>query len=359
MLVLGLTSPKGHKHYIAAAFPSACGKTNLAMLTPSRPGWKVETVGDDICWMHRRDDGRLWAINPEFGLFGVAPGTSRKTNPNALATIAHDTIFTNVALRKGNLPWWEGLNQLDEGEVVRDWRGRPWVTGDPSPAAHPNSRFTAPLRQCPTATGTFELGSGVPISAIIFGGRRSKLAPLVYEARSWRYGVYVGATLVSETTAAATGAVGNLRHDPMAMLPFCGYNMGDYFGHWLSFEKTLHAPPKIFHVNWFRTGADGRFLWPGFGDNVRVLQWILDRVDGTVRGHESPIGTLPLHSELDLDGLDLPSERAHELLSIDGAGWLSEAGRALEFLGKFGARLPQGLLVEHGALVRRLHESLH
>jgi phosphoenolpyruvate carboxykinase (GTP) len=359
MLIVGLTSPEGRTHYVAAAFPSACGKTNLAMLVPTLPGWKVDTVGDDICWMFPRGDGRLWAINPENGMFGVAPGTSPKTNPNAMASLSHEAIFTNVALRSGGRVWWEGLGELDEHEWLEDWRGTTWpANGVKAPAAHPNARFTAPLRQCPSATGSFELGSGVPISAIIFGGRRAKVVPLVYEALSWRHGVYMGATMVSETTAAATGAVGVPRNDPMAMLPFCGYHMGDYFGHWLRVGDKLTHPPKVFHVNWFRTGEDGAFLWPGFGDNIRVLKWILERVDGRAAARESVIGHLPHHQSLDLRGMALTKERLAQLLAIDEGAWLREAWRTSEFLGRFSDRLPGGLWAEHEALLKRLHHTL-
>lgn len=360
MLIVGLKSPQGRKHYIAAAFPSACGKTNLAMLVPSLPGWSVDTVGDDICWMHRGEDGRLWAINPENGMFGVAPGTSLRTNPNAMRSLGHDVIFTNVALRSGRRVWWEGLDSLDGDEMVEDWRGTLWTAREaPSPLAHPNSRFTVALDQCPSATGTFDLASGVPISAIIFGGRRAKLAPLVYQARSWRHGVYIGATMVSETTAAAAGELGIPRHDPMAMLPFCGYNMGDYFAHWLAVGKKLTRPPAIFHVNWFRTGKDGRFLWPGFGDNIRVLKWILERVDGTASAIETPIGMLPQEGSIDVSGLELPGSRLSELLAVDTAAWITEAARSFEFLKRFGMRLPADLMTEHHQIVKRLQESLH
>ena len=358
MLILGLTNPRGETNYVAAAFPSACGKTNLAMLVPNLPGWKVDTVGDDICWMHPGDDGRLWAINPESGMFGVAPGTSLQTNPNAMRSLTHDVIFTNVALRADRRVWWEGMSKLGQHEFLEDWRGAKWTAGGVAPpAAHPNSRFTVPLAQCPSATGSFNAASGVPISAIIFGGRRAKLAPLVYEARNWQHGVYVGATMVSETTAAATGAVGIARNDPMAMLPFCGYNMGDYFAHWLSIGKSLSRAPKIFHVNWFRTGDDGRFLWPGFGDNIRVLKWILERVDGTTATREGAIGLLPHENAIDLSGMDFPKERLFELLAVDGSAWLKEALRTLEFLAQFGSHLPESLLAEHRLLVRRLQTA--
>jgi phosphoenolpyruvate carboxykinase (GTP) len=360
MLILGLTSPAGRTHYVAAAFPSACGKTNLAMLVPSLPGWKVDTVGDDICWMHPGEDGRLWAINPENGMFGVAPGTSLKTNPNAMQSLTRDVIFTNVALRTGKRVWWEGMSKLEEGERLEDWQGRPWTAGaSTTPAAHPNSRFTAAIARCPSARGSFDLTTGVPISAIVFGGRRAKLAPLVYESLSFSHGVYVGATMVSETTAAATGAVGVPRNDPMAMLPFCGYNMGDYFAHWLSMGARLSKPPRFFHVNWFRTGSDGRFIWPGFGDNIRVLKWMLERVDGTRSAQESPLGYLPHPDSIDLDGVDLPRERLYELLSIDGAAWREEAARNSEFLKSFGDRLPAELASEHERFVSRLRASLH
>jgi phosphoenolpyruvate carboxykinase (GTP) len=360
MLILGLTSPEGRTHYVAAAFPSACGKTNLAMLVPTLPGWHVETVGDDICWLHPGEDGRLWAINPENGMFGVAPGTSAKTNFNAMRSLAHDAIFTNVALRSGRKVWWEGMCKLDEAELLTDWRGEPWTAaGAQGPAAHPNSRFTAPLSQCPSAGPSFNLTTGVPISAIIFGGRRAKLAPLVYEARDFRHGVYIGATMVSETTAAATGDVGVPRNDPMAMLPFCGYNMGDYFAHWLELGGKLARPPKVFHVNWFRTGDDGRFLWPGFGDNVRVLKWIVERVEGRAEARDCAIGLLPYPEEIDLSGMDLPKYRLLQLLAIEGFSWIEEADRNLMFLRRFGDLLPIGLLTEHRRLTQRLTESVH
>ena len=359
MLILGLTSPEGRTHYVAAAFPSACGKTNLAMLVPGLPGWKVDTVGDDICWMHVGPDGRLWAINPENGMFGVAPGTSLRTNPNAMRSLDRDVLFTNVALRPDGRVWWEGMEKLGAGEALTDWKGQDWTEGaSATPAAHPNSRFTAPIKQCPSALGTFDHPQGVPISAILFGGRRAKLAPLVYEARSWQHGVYVGATMVSETTAAATGAVGVPRNDPMAMLPFCGYDMGDYFQHWLDMGKRLENPPKIFHINWFRTGEDGRYLWPGFGDNIRVLKWILDRVEGHGGAIATPIGATPSAAALDIAGLDVSPVALAQMLSVDSAAWLQEAGRGLDFLGRFGVRLPRALVEEHVGLVQRLHDAV-
>jgi phosphoenolpyruvate carboxykinase (GTP) len=354
MLIVGIRNPAGRMHYIAAAFPSACGKTNLAMLVPSRPGFQIETVGDDICWMHVGDDGRLWAINPEAGMFGVAPGTSVKTNPNALRSLSQEVIFTNVALRADGTAWWEGKSELEPGEVLQDWRGQRWTPDSGAPAAHPNSRFTVPLRQCPTTKGSFDDPRGVPISAILFGGRRAKLAPLVYEARSFNHGVYMGATMVSETTAAATGQIGVPRNDPMAMLPFCGYNMGDYFRHWLAVGRRLQRPPKIFHVNWFRTGGDGRYLWPGFGDNVRVLDWIIRRVEGTAEAVETPIGHVPLPQSLDTTDLDLPEGAISELLSVDARAFMDECSRNAEFLKRFGDRLPQPLWDEHAALCERL-----
>jgi phosphoenolpyruvate carboxykinase (GTP) len=357
MMVVGITSPEGRKHYVAAAFPSACGKTNLAMLVPSLPGWKVETVGDDICWMHVGDDGRLWAINPEAGFFGVAPGTNTKTNPNALAALSRDTIFTNVAIRTDGSPWWEGLCSLREGETVTDWKGRVWAKGTPEPAAHPNSRFTVDLRQCPSVGSSYDDPRGVPISAILFGGRRARLAPLVYEARDWAHGVYVGATLVSETTAAATGAVGVPRNDPMAMLPFCGLNMADYFGHWLAIGQRLASPPRVFHVNWFRTDDEGKFLWPGFGENIRVLKWVLDRLDAAAGARTTPIGSVPRFDSIDLQGLDIGPERFERLVAVDPAAWMDETSRNGKFLERFGDRLPGMLAREHEALVARLRTT--
>jgi phosphoenolpyruvate carboxykinase (GTP) len=346
MLIVGIENPKGEKHYIAAAFPSACGKTNLAMLIPTegyrKAGWKVWTVGDDICWMTPGEDGRLWAINPEAGYFGVAPGTSAKTNPSALATLGHDAIFTNVAVTADNSPWWEGLG---EGEPVTDWQGRPY---DPAngPAAHPNARFTVSAKQCPSWAPESEAPTGVPISAIVFGGRRPSLVPLVFEARDWAHGVLVGAAMGSETTAAATGAVGVLRRDSMAMKPFCGYNFADYFAHWLSFDKPGAKLPRIFHVNWFRKDADGQFMWPGYGDNLRVLDWMIRRVEGLARGVETPIGILPARDELNLDGLDLTPGALDELLRVDVEGWQEELRAIGLYLDGFGPRMPEKLKAE-------------
>ncbi len=357
MMIIGVTNPEGIRHYVAAAFPSACGKTNLAMLVASLPGWKVETVGDDICWMHVGDDGRLWAINPEAGFFGVAHGTSKKTNPNAIAALSRDTIFTNVALRAGGTPWWEGLSPLGDGEVLEDWRGRPWTKGAAEPAAHPNARFTVSARQCPSVGPSFDDPNGVPISAILFGGRRARVAPLVYEARDWAHGVYVGATLVSETTAAATGATGVPRNDPMAMLPFCGLNMGDYFSHWLSIGKRLTHAPRIFHVNWFRTSPEGKLLWPGFGENIRVLKWILERVERRQGARATPIGNVPTRDAFDLHGLDLGDQHFDELVRVDRGEWLAETERNGSFLERFGARLPSALRHEHELLRNRLYAA--
>jgi phosphoenolpyruvate carboxykinase (GTP) len=352
MLILGVQDPQGAVTYIAAAFPSACGKTNLAMLIPPETyrdaGWKIWTVGDDICWMTPGADGRLWAINPEAGYFGVAPGTSEKTNANALAMLNHDAIFTNVAVTADDEPWWEGLS---DAKPARDWQGREIVSseGRPSsgPAAHPNSRFTVSARQCPTWSPHAEDAQGVPISAIIFGGRREHLVPLVFEARDWTHGVLVGASMGSETTAAATGAVGVLRRDSMAMKPFCGYNFADYFAHWLSIEKPGAALPKIFHVNWFRKGDDGKFLWPGFGDNMRVLEWIVGRCKGSEGALETPIGNVPQVQDLNLTGLDLAQSKLETLLHIDSEGWIAEYESIGEYLASFGAHMPQALLDEH------------
>ena len=351
MLIVGIQNPKGDIFYIAAAFPSACGKTNLAMLIPPESyreaGWKVWTVGDDICWMTPGADGRLWAINPEAGYFGVAPGTSDKTNPNALAMLNHDAIFTNVATTADGDPWWEGL----PGAPAKDWQGRDVVFSNGKisggQAAHPNSRFTVSARQCASWSPHAEDAQGVPISAIVFGGRREHLLPLVFEARDWTQGVLAGAAMGSETTAAATGAVGVLRRDSMAMKPFCGYNFADYFAHWLSLDKPGARLPKIFHVNWFRKGEDGKFLWPGFGDNLRVLEWIIGRCNGVEGAEETPIGNLPSVQDLNLDGLDLAQARLDALLHIDIEGWIAEYEGIGEYLASFGARMPIALLREH------------
>ena len=346
MLIVGIENPKGETHYIAAAFPSACGKTNLAMLIPPkgylRDGWKIWTVGDDICWMRPGADGRLYAINPEAGYFGVAPGTSAKTNPNALAMLNKDAIFTNVGVTADNQPWWEGL---PEGVPVTDWQGRAY---DPAngPAAHPNSRFTVSAKQCPSYTSKAEDPQGVPLSAIVFGGRRESLVPLVFEARDWNHGVLVGASMASETTAAATGAVGVVRRDSMAMKPFAGYNFGDYFAHWLSFNTAESNLPKIFHVNWFRKDVDGKFMWPGFGDNMRVLEWILKRVGGEVAGQQSAIGILPAVGELNTDDLNLSAQALQALLTVDHAGWQQEILEIAEYLKTYGERTPPALFNE-------------
>ncbi len=355
MLILGITNPEGNTHYIAAAFPSACGKTNLAMLIPPegylKDGWKISTIGDDICWMRPGADGRLYAINPEAGFFGVAPGTSNKSNPNALATIQQNTIFTNVGVTADQQPWWEGIG--NDQTPVTDWQGEAY---DPTkrPAAHPNSRFTASAKQCPSYSDMAEDAQGVPISAIVFGGRRASLVPLVFEARDWTHGVLVGASMGSETTAAATGAVGVMRRDPMAMKPFCGYNYADYFAHWLSFDKAGAKLPKVFHVNWFRKDADGKFLWPGFGDNLRVLEWMIDRVDGKADATETPIGYLPTNGGLNLSGAHISEAALDQLFAIDRAGWQAELANIGEYLDSYGERLPQALKAEQERIAASL-----
>ena len=358
MLILGITNPAGKKHYICGAFPSACGKTNLAMLVPPKEyldrGWKVETVGDDIAWLNFGPDGRLYAINPEAGFFGVAPGTSKKTNPNAMQTVRGNTIFTNTGLDLDSMtPWWEGMDTTPAH--VRDWLGNIWDPESGTKAAHPNARFTAPARQCPSISPEWENPKGVPISAIIFGGRRAKTTPLVMQARSWQHGTFLGVTMASETTAAAAGAVGQLRRDPMAMLPFIGYNAGDYFKHWLSIGKRQGANlPGIFHVNWFRKDSNGKFLWPGFGDNMRVLEWIIGRLEGSSDAIESPVGYLPRPRDLNINGLNMLPAQIHELLSVNPVEWQEELRSQSEFFKQLGDCLPAEIVSEHELLSSRL-----
>jgi phosphoenolpyruvate carboxykinase (GTP) len=355
MLILKLTDPKGRQKYVAAAFPSACGKTNLAMLQPSLDGWKAETVGDDIAWMNFGDDGRLYAVNPEAGFFGVAPGTSRNTNQNALATLNSNTIFTNTALTADGDVWWEGLSKTAPEGLI-NWKG---VAHDPAsgePAAHPNARFAAPAGQCPAIAPEWEDPRGVPIDAILFGGRRASAVPLVTEAFDWEHGVFMGSTVASEGTAAAENKVGELRRDPFAMLPFCGYNMGDYFAHWLKMGEGRDPAklPRIFFVNWFRKDQDGRFVWPGFGDNARVLKWIAERIDGEAEALDTPVGRTPTRDGLDLDGLDLSDEALATLLDVDAEVWTEEAALIPDFYARFGDRLPQALWDQHAGLTNRL-----
>ncbi len=357
MLILGLESPGGKVTYMAAAFPSACGKTNLAMMVSAleSQGYRVWTVGDDIAWMHIGTDGTLRAINPEAGFFGVAPGTGMKTNPNVMSALNRNTIFTNVGVTPEDEPWWEGMGGEPPAGLVT-WRGEKWDRSKGA-AAHPNSRYTVPATQSPSISAKWDSPEGVPISAFIFGGRRARLAPLVYESFNWQHGVYVGATMASETTAAATGDVGLTRRDPMAMLPFCGYNMADYFQHWLEMGKRIPRPPKIFHVNWFRKGADGQFLWPGFGDNVRVLKWILERVEGKGEAEETAIGYVPTRTGLTLEGLQLSPETLRELFRVDPDDWEVDLADSREFFAKFGKRLPMELREEQDRLVQRLEKA--
>ena len=358
MLIVGLTSPEGEKTYVAAAFPSACGKTNLAMLTPTIPGWKAECVGDDIAWMKFGEDGRLYAINPEAGFFGVAPGTSMHTNPNAMHTLASNSIFTNAALTPDTDVWWEEQTE-EPPATLTSWLGEEWHPGGEKPAAHPNARYTTPAAQCPIIDANWENPAGVPISAILFGGRRATTVPLVYEAFDWQHGTFIGSAMSSERTAAAAGTVGELRRDPMAMLPFCGYNMGDYFTHWLQMGKSTDASklPKIFYVNWFRKDADGGWLWPGFGENSRVLKWIVERVTGKAEAVDTPIGYLPAPGAIDTDSLDVTEEQMEELLKVDVQEWLNEIGSIREHYERFGDRLPAVLSEELAALEARLRES--
>jgi phosphoenolpyruvate carboxykinase (GTP) len=357
MLILGVEDPKGKVSYIAGAFPSACGKTNLAMLVPPKQyeGYKVWCVGDDIAWLRIGEDGRLWAVNPEAGFFGVAPGTSMKSNPNALLSTRKDTIFTNVVLTDDRDVWWEGLGDPVPASGT-DWKGNPWTPQSGEKGAHPNSRFTSPAANCPVISPEWQNPKGVPISAILFGGRRAKTAPLVYQSFNWEHGVFVGATMASETTAAATGAVGVVRRDPMAMLPFCGYNMGDYFGHWLKMGRKTPKPPAIFNVNWFRTDERGSFIWPGFGENFRVLKWIIDRAEGKAEAVESPIGYIPNAEDINITGLEnegITLDVVKGLLSIDKESWEAEVKDSAEWFDKFD-RLPAELRAQHEALVKRL-----
>jgi phosphoenolpyruvate carboxykinase (GTP) len=356
MLILGITNPQGVKKYIAAAFPSACGKTNLAMMIPTLPGWKVETVGDDIAWMKFGSDGRLYAINPEAGFFGVAPGTSRQSNPNAMSTVEKNTIFTNVVLTEDGDVWWEGIGyDAPKGKKI-DWQGNEWSPESGKNGAHPNARFTAAAQQCPAIDPAWEDPKGVPISAFLVGGRRPSTIPLVHQAFSWNHGVFMGSIVGSETTAANIGAVGVVRRDPFAMLPFCGYNMGDYLAHWIKIGQKSSADklPKVFYVNWFRKDSDGKWLWPGYGDNCRVLKWIFERVSGEGKAVETPIGYMPTTDAVDISGLSMSSENMDELLKVNPAEWLKEVESIKEHYQKLGSRLPQALRDELASLEKRL-----